>query len=74
MAGEYTARVLWDFAAFMGWISTVPIFISWHSIRMLKALPRVPRTPDIDARARFWQQDFRYRVAVGLTVIGLSVV
>jgi hypothetical protein len=74
MAGEYTARLLWDLAIFIGWVSTVPIIISWHSIRKLKALLRAPLTSGTDAKVRFWRQDFRYWDAVGLAAIGLSFV
>jgi hypothetical protein len=59
MAGEYTARLLWDFAVFLGWVFTVPIFISWHSIRKLKALQQALLTSCTDAKVCFWQQDFR---------------
>jgi hypothetical protein len=74
MAGEYTARLLWDLAVFLGWVSTVPIFISRHSIRKLKALRQALLTSGTDAKVRFWQRDFRYWHAVGLAAIGLSFV
>jgi hypothetical protein len=74
MAGEYTARLLWDLAIFMGWVSTVTIFISWHSIRKLKALLQAPLTSGTAAKVCFWQQDFRYCDAIELAPMGLSFV